>query len=408
MALIKLVPARYIHFGMTHEMFDLFVNDIDRYAYLDWHRQLNTNAPAGSAMNCLCKGKVLCGDQVYMEDSRVENCTIGTGSILSSVDIHGETVPPNVVMHGLKLSSGKYVCRIYGPADNPKSSRDAPFLGGTVGKLIADTGISNDEIWGGQPASLWYARIYPVCDTMQAAIRSALDLYEILAGTASPKQIQDWKQADKTSLAESFGMANIVDILLRQDHIHYEVMVSQFVQGIKDGISQAECIAQICQAAIHRINFVETVLDTAKTESFPYNMRLYLAASKLCKDDVELKAQFDSEQIENDAYDCIKRCITSETFARFGIKPVDKIHFVQEETTVDLPVRVNFCGSPSDAAPYCLEHGGTMIDGTLLLKGKRPIRATVRRRPDKKIGFGSLDQHQNEVFEETRRCDFRS
>jgi fucokinase len=57
-----------------------------------------------------------------------------------------------------------------------------------------------------------------------------------------------------------------------------------------------------------------------------------------------------------------------------------------------LPVRVNFCGTPSDAAPYCLEHGGTMIDGALTLKGKFPIRVTVNKINEREIRFVSLDQ----------------
>src|SRR5699024_597539 len=31
LSLVKMLPAKYIHFGMTHEMFDLLVWDIDKY-----------------------------------------------------------------------------------------------------------------------------------------------------------------------------------------------------------------------------------------------------------------------------------------------------------------------------------------------------------------------------------------
>ena len=41
-----------------------------------------------------------------------------------------------------------------------------------------------------------------------------------------------------------------------------------------------------------------------------------------------------------------------------------------------------------------------MIDGTLLLKGKRPIRVTVRRIPEHVIAFGSLDQGQTHRFDD--------
>ena len=44
-----------------------------------------------------------------------------------------------------KLKNGKYVCRVYGRYDNPKSSSSAPFLNGSVDSLISFTGISSEE-----------------------------------------------------------------------------------------------------------------------------------------------------------------------------------------------------------------------------------------------------------------------
>ncbi len=51
LSLVKMIPARYIHFGMTHEMYDLFVNDIENYRYLKWDRRLVTNGTTGTIIN---------------------------------------------------------------------------------------------------------------------------------------------------------------------------------------------------------------------------------------------------------------------------------------------------------------------------------------------------------------------
>ena len=398
MSLVKLVPAQYIHFGMTHEMYDLYVNDIDAYKYLSWQRRLNTNAVSGTVLNSIFENNRMTGEQAYIENSRIGGCNLGDGIILSHVDIHDETIPSSVVLHGLKLSSGKYVCRIYGRNDNPKSSKEASFLNGTLSKLIAITGVREENIWGGASASLWYARIYPVCDSMAEAVRAALDLYRILAGTASDATIEHWKCAQKTSLADGFLCADIEAILNRQDEIQTEVHIRKFMDALGAGSDMGGCIDVLAMNVRDRGKCLNRILETARNEQFPNNMRLYLAASRFCQRFSDIPGARIPQDYEDDAYECIKECIIDETYARFGIRPEDDGHFVHNEVTTELPVRVNFCGSPSDAAPYCLEHGGTMIDGTLLLKGKKPIRVTVRRLAEHCIRFGSLDQDRNDIY----------
>ncbi len=404
LSLVKLVPAQYIHFGMTHEMYDFFVRGMDDYAYLGWKKRLNTNAVSGCVLNSLTVGTDVPGS-AYIEDCRLEGCRLGEGVMLSNIDVCDATIPAGVVMHGLKLKNGMYVCRVYGREDNPKSSKDAPFLGSTISRLVRQTGISNEAIWGSQPASIWNARLYPICRSMQEAVEAGIELCGILQGRACEAQIKHWLEAEKTSLSESFLAADVEAILARQDAIRCEVQTALFVDDIYAGKSQKECLDALCRACHDRAWCLETMIQKASAAEFPYNMRLYLAASELCRRYPEIGAR--AEQFEDDAYGCIKACIMRETFSRFGIRSLRDVHIVRDVVEVELPVRVNFCGSPSDAAPYCLEHGGTMIDGTLLLKGKRPIQVKVRRIPEYVIGLGSLDQGQTHRFDnidEVRSC----
>lgn len=403
LSLVKLIPAQYIHFGMTHEMYDFFVREMNSYDYLNWQKRLNTNACSGCVLNSLVIHTEI-PESAYLEDCRIERCHIGEGVMLSNIDIHDTTVPAEVVMHGLELKNNRFVCRIYGREDNPKSSKDAPFLGSTISRLVRLTGIANEAVWGNQPASIWNAKIYPVCQTMQEAVDAAVLLYNILHGNADENQLNKWINADRTSLAESFQQANVEAGLQRQESIRNEVQMALFVEDIYDGKDQNACLETICQMCQNQTWCLNFMISEAKKAEFPNNMRLYLAASEFCRRYPEIG---ECEQFEDAAYDCIKSCITRETFARFGIRSYRDIHIVQDSIDVELPVRVNFCGSPSDAAPYCLEHGGTMIDGTLILKGKRPIHVTVKRIPNHFIVFGSLDQGQTQIFndiESIRAC----
>ena len=323
LSLVKLVPAQYIHFGMTHEMYDLYVNDIASYRYLSWQRRMNTNAVSGTVLNSIVENCRMIVEQAYIENCRLSDCNIGEGVILSHVDIRGESIPPSVVLHGLKLTSGKYVCRIYGRNDNPKSSKESSFLKGTLSKLIAMTGVREDEIWGNASASLWYARIYPICDTMAGAVRAALDLYDILVGSASAEKIGKWKNALKTSLADSFLSADIEAILNRQDEIQTEVHIKQFMDDLTSGRDMRECIDVLGQNVRDKGQCLARIVDAAKSAQFPHNMRLYLAASKFCQRYPGLPGSSTPQSFEDDAYACIKQCVTEETYARFGIRPED-------------------------------------------------------------------------------------
>ena len=71
--------------------------------------------------NSVLSGKAKIEENCYLEVSFVHsNAVIGRNVILSYIDIHNEIIPDNVVLHGLKQKNGKFVCRIYGIADNPK------------------------------------------------------------------------------------------------------------------------------------------------------------------------------------------------------------------------------------------------------------------------------------------------
>ena len=199
-------------------MYDFFVREMDTYSYLGWKKRLNTNSVTGCVLNSHVSETDV-PESAYIEDCRIKRCRLGEGVMLSNIDVHDTAIPAEVVMHGLELKNGEYVCRIYGREDNPKSSKDAPFLGSTISKLARLTGISNEAIWGNNPASIWNARIYPICKTMQDAVESAIELHAILQGNASDEVIGRWSGARKTSLAESFLEANVEAILERQETI---------------------------------------------------------------------------------------------------------------------------------------------------------------------------------------------
>ena len=63
----------------------------------------------------------------------------------------------------------------------------------------------------------------------------------------------------------------------------------------------------------------------------------------------------------------------------------------KEQVKVNLPVRVNWGGGWSDTPPYCNEHGGTVLNAAILLRGCEPIEVEIRKIPELHIELASTD-----------------
>lgn len=403
MSLVKIVPARYIHFGMTHEMYDLFVCDIDSYSFLGWDRRIGTNAEKGTVLNSCVGPEVILEENAFIEDSLIEgNVQIGEGTVVSGVDIAAGEIHPDTVISAVKLKDERFVCRIYGREDNPKASKSARFLNGSIEKLIQSTGTDHEEIWGTDPASIWNARIFPARRSMKEAVESALTVYKIINGAADEAEIKEWRASDRYSLGSSFMEADVPAMLKRQSDIRQLVKLNIFFRDIADGREMKKCMEVLCQNldSDEINNFVDRIAEEAGKRDFPVSMRLYLAASDICRVYLSAEKNSKANYYEDCAYRLIKDCVTCDVFSEYGYE-YTQAKMKKDKAVVELPVRVNFCGSPSDAAPYCLEHGGTMIDGALLLNGKKPIRAVAAKIQDG-IEFKSNEQGIQKHFTDIR------
>lgn len=67
---------------------------------------------------------------------------------------------------------------------------------------------------------------------------------------------------------------------------------------------------------------------------------------------------------------------------------------------VRLPVRVNWGGGWSDTPPYCMEHGGTVLNAAVKLDGQNPVEAVVKKIPGNQIVLASEDSGAEQAFSE--------
>ena len=369
MKLLRLAPARFIHFGTTREIMRLMSHDIEEYTSLGWRDAVNSSVPDGvSGYNAVLSSKAQVGKPVHLETSYVHgDAVIGNNVLLSYVDIHGECVPDNVVLHGLKQRDGRFVVRIYGVNDNPKEDK-------LFGMPLSDMGMTGP---------LWTAELYPVCATVAEGVKAALNVYAIAMGGGDRTA---WEQAEKASLCSGFNAADPDAIIAWDKRMHELVMMDRLAKDIRAKVPVSQIRSQIDPNGLTKIQ--REWLDKRMTRSSDSEaMRLHYYLGRILNG-------AEGEKHIAEAFRRIQQAVISQ----IELEENTSCHIVKDRHTIRLPLRVNWGGGWSDTPPYCLENGGTVLNAAILLNGQMPVEVTLEKIPEKKIIFDSRDMDTHGEF----------
>lgn len=356
--LLRLAPAKFIHFGTTREILHLMNSGVDDYADLGWGRYVNST---GAGYNSVISPKADVGSGVYAEVSYIHSAaTVGAHTVLSYIDIHDETVPSGVVLHGLKQTDGKFVVRIYGVDDNPKENK---LFGHTIPDDLAP--------------SLWLAPIYPERATIKEAVKAALDLYKKIEN-------EEWDSIERgKSLAAGFNDADPQAILDWNKRME-ELVAMNRIQSLIDNHKP------VGEASLHSplTKIQKEWLDGHLSRAdFGEKMRLHYYVGAALKDEGEVAKAFSS--LSNAILDSTLQALQENKEARIR----------KDEIEVKLPLRVNWGGGWSDTPPYCNENGGTVLNAAILLNGEKPVKVSLRKLEEKKVVFESRDMDVHGEFD---------
>lgn len=369
MKLLRLAPARFIHFGTTQEIMRLMSHDIAEYDSLGWSPAVNSSVAEGvSGYNSVLSSGAKVGHPVHLETSYVHHgATIGSNVLLSYVDIHDEMIPDNVVLHGLKQRDGRFVVRIYGVNDNPKEDK-------LFGKPLNEFGIEG---------ALWTADLYPVCDTVAEGVKAALNLYAIVM---YGEDRTAWERAEKKSLCSGFNDADPEAIIAWDKRMHELVTMDRLAKDIHAQVPVSQIRSQIHPDSLTKIQ--REWLDKRLAQAdYSEAMRLHYYLGRLLKG-------AEGEKHIAEAFKQIQKAVISQI--RLAENTTCRI--VKDKHAVKLPLRVNWGGGWSDTPPYCLENGGTVLNAAILLNGEMPVEVTLEKLSEKKVVFDSRDMDTHGEF----------
>ena len=396
MKLLRLAPAKFIHFGTTREILKLMNAGIADYQHLNWSSQVNSSVASHVAgYNSVQSNGSQVGKNCYLEVSYVHHdAKVGDNVLLSYVDIHDETIPSDVVLHGLKQEDGRFVVRIYGTCDNPKDSLEAgcSFLGTTLADFMEKNGISADELWTGADHSLWNAALYPACGTISEAVAAALNLYEMARGRGDAAQ---WRNAPRKSLCAGFNEADPNAIIAWNNRMEELVRMDKLAKLVQNRLPASQAAEVLNTKALTPIqeNWLQRQLsntDPKNLKDFGHILRLHYYIGRA------LGGQEGNKHIAA-CFSLIQKTILDSVLDTVSYN--DTCAMVSDRHTVRLPLRVNWGGGWSDTPPHCHENGGTVLNAAIMWGGELPVEVTLEKLPEYKIVFDSRDMDVHGEFD---------
>lgn len=376
--LLRLAPAKFIHFGTTREILKLMSGGVDEYSNLGWTRQVGSSMKQGSCAgyNSVLSSRADIGEDCYLEVSYVHGkAKVGDGVVLSYIDIHDETVPDHVVLHGLKQRNGKFVVRIYGTGDNPKENK---LFGKDLDEISKALG---EDIWENDAHSLWTAALYPEKSTIQEASAAALKLYHMIMGEDT--QSEEWKNSARRSLCSGFNAADPDAIIAWDRRMKELVQMDEIAKAIRKKVPARTMKPLPALTKIQK----EWLQKRLGMSDYSDKMRLHYYLGTALRSDAEMQECFKT----------IQSTILEATI--HNLQYYADAHIVTDRHTVKLPLRVNWGGGWSDTPPHCNECGGTVLNMAVLLQGEKPVEVTLEKIPEHKVVFDSRDMDVHGEFD---------
>ena len=219
---------------------------MEEYQELGWSRLVGSSIKniTTAGYNSVLSSSANIGKNCYLEVSYVHGeAEVGENSVLSYIDVHDEVIPSNVVLHGLKQRDGKFIVRIFGVNDNPKENK---LFGKDLDEISKELDVN---LWENESHTLWAAALYPEKDTIDEALKAALNLYAILTDD-SQADLLAWKEAEKKSLCSGFNDADPDAIIAWNQRMADLVSMDEITKAIRNKVPVGELNKTECYNSV--------------------------------------------------------------------------------------------------------------------------------------------------------------
>jgi galactokinase/mevalonate kinase-like predicted kinase len=391
-AVLALPEGRFYHFGTSRSVLASAQEVRNPASNQRSFGHASLEAPPIVMQNARMDGPVSTENRhVWIENAVVPaGWRLGQRHLLTGIpDNRWEwSVPDGVCVDFAPLRDGRTCLRLYG--------FDDPFRGAIEGA---------STLWMGRPLAEWFAArdisfaeagiptgrdiqdapLFPVCRTEE--IGSAL-LAWFAAGrpAADPSARRFWLDAERRSAAELLKLTDVARLMAMRDR-HWARQLAE---------SDERCWARYC-LTVDLSATARLLAGTAGRKDEARGSALTRAHDRMLRAVLaSLAGDGSAARHEAAAFGLLREAIVNEA----EIAPVTPRRNLLEDQIVwgRSPVRLDLAGGWTDTPPYCLEHGGRVVNVAADLNGQPPIQVFARLSEKPGITLHSIDLGVSETI----------
>lgn len=381
----SVVPGGFTHIGTTSLFRRLMTEDTEFSRLQSAQRRWGASRQPGVRSSGVVTDSVLASGSDLKSGTVVIECNLqgpvraAAGAVLHGMeDIPGALeVPEDTVVHQLPvaLPDGRkgVVTRVYGVTDDPKApAPQATWFGRPLVEALRALDLSPEAVWPGiEPAqrTLWNARLFPLTTAAEA-----WNCAQWMMRVNGAFTVEQWSRAERLSLASSAEWADGMAVeaaRARRLKAFWRMTALSLVESGADirpmlaNAPGAGPLAETGEMLRHKAAALEADGPT-EAASLYHIAGLFLGQAGLLQE---------SERSHDAAFRMVQQAVEAGTCQDGAMTECWK----HDEVTVEGPARIDLGGGWSDAPPFCLDWGGTVLNLALKLDGGYPIQARVRR-----------------------------
>jgi galactokinase/mevalonate kinase-like predicted kinase len=321
-----------------------------------------------------------------------------------------------------KSADSSWTSIIYGIEDSFKytvEDDECRFLNTNFSDWMKDKGMSPTDLWeDNEQHELWNARLFPVSDEPEEAIRLSLTLQTpthdfVLAqnepgNSTNPHSIDQWRAASRVSLQEVLDSIDYDNLLGSYFEIEQKTKLRNITRTLTPNNDlSSEKIISWCHEREDYVKLTESVKSLIEgSDDLLFQARLYKLLSNIPRETNGEKIELgdnigeDKKALENKAFELIGEAI-GKGIQHDGLSAQNIQIRSDEVVWVCAPARLDFAGGWSDTPPYCLEHGGSVLNAAVKLNGQYPIQVIGKLHPEPFIKINSIDLGERIIVSET-------
>ncbi len=382
-AVLPLPGGRFYHFGSNSSVF----NSIAQLS-----NPAESRRSFGHAAKDPSHDRIILNSNAAVAES-VHHLWIENSTVLATWKLHADHVITGVPANNwtLELPRGTcldmlnmqgimgHVLRAYGFSDTFKgavSDCATKWFGASAVDWFSMRSISLEEAGIAPTADIQNARLFPVVNAED--MRTPQLLQWMLIPNSSAEMRAYWLSAPRVSATDIVQSADLTGrIRQREEHIRHNI------QNLSEEKWTECCLHLDLNAMATLVND----LDITVAKNRPNDDEQSLASVHNAMFRSRLKSG--SKTHRDEAFASLRRILIED----MALRPVKPARNILEDQIVwgRSPARLDLAGGWSDTPPYCIEHGGRVVNMAVDLNGQPPIQAFARLCDKPHIVLHSID-----------------